>query len=133
MNYQHDLRVVNDGDDIVSERKKEYYRYYDKYKRDKKTKEFYESIAWKKCRELALIRDNYLCQSCLKEKRIRKADMVHHIIELKDDWSKALDLSNLISWCNSCHSRHHKRNDKPKRKISNKIKVVVGRANEENI
>lgn len=106
-------------------------QFYDKYKRNKESKQFYESNAWKKCRRLALIRDNYLCQDCLERKQITKADMVHHVIELKDDKTKALDLNNLRSLCNSCHEKHHNRRGQPKRKVSHKIDVIVAESNPE--
>ena len=56
---------------------------------------------WQKDRKRALVRDNYLCQECLKSNRLTKASDVDHII------SKALggndNLSNLQSLCNPCH------------------------------
>lgn len=108
-----------------------YNQYYDKHIRDKESKEFYESNAWKKCRRLALIRDNYLCQDCLDNKRLTKAEMVHHIVELKEDKTKALDLNNLRSLCNSCHEKHHNRRGQLKKKVSNKIDVIVTKSNPE--
>lgn len=109
-------------------------RYYDKHKRNKESKQFYESTAWKKCRKLALIRDKYLCQDCLGNKRITKATMVHHVIELKDDRSKGLELDNLRSLCNSCHEKHHNRSGgKQKKSVSNKIDIVVAKQNPEMI
>jgi len=53
------------------------------------------------------MRDNYLCQECMKVKRIRTADMVHHIKELRTHWHLRLVLSNLLSLCNSCHNTIH--------------------------
>ncbi|GAB5880318.1 hypothetical protein JMUB7530_27730 [Staphylococcus aureus] len=41
---------------------------------------FYHSKAWKKLREIALDRDNYLCQMCLREDIVTDANIVHHII-----------------------------------------------------
>ncbi len=112
----------------------EYDRYYNKYKRNKESQKFYESSAWKKCRKVALIRDNYLCQDCLKRKRITKADMVHHIVEVKEDKTKALELDNLRSLCNGCHERYHnRRSGKTERKVSKKIDVIVAKANREMI
>lgn len=83
------------------------HRHYDKYKRDKQARDFYHSLAWEKAREQVLIRDHYLCQHCLKEKRITPADMVHHIKPLKDYWDLRLTLTNLISLCHACHNRIH--------------------------
>ena len=85
------------------------HRYYDRYQRNQKAKDFYESIAWEKTRQAVLIRDKGLCQECLKEKKITPADTVHHIVELREDWGRRLDMDNLVSLCASCHSRIHSR------------------------
>lgn len=82
-------------------------RYYDEFIRDKQIANFYKSKSWLTTRQLVLMRDNYLCQFCLREKVIRYADCVHHIVEIKDDRSKRLDLNNLISLCYTCHNRIH--------------------------
>jgi 5-methylcytosine-specific restriction protein A len=90
--------------------KAERHRYYDEHMRDQQAREFYHSKEWERVRLAALARDNFLCQHCLRNNRITPADMVHHIIEIKRDWSKRLDLDNLISLCNSCHNKipHYK-------------------------
>ena len=76
-------------------------KYYNKHVRDKQSTSFYKSREWKQTRQLVLMRDNHLCQSCLKQDRVVPAVMVHHIVELKQDWNKRLDLNNLESICNS--------------------------------
>lgn len=106
-------------------------KYYNKYKRNRERQLFYQSSAWAKCRELALKRDNFLCVHCLKEKRIRKADVVHHLIEVKDDFTKALELSNLESVCHMHHNRLHSSKEKVIKK--NKIDVVETKTNPEII
>ena len=55
-----------------------------------------------------MIRDKLLCIPCLKIGVYSKADEVHHIIELKDDITKAYELDNLESICHSCHMKEHK-------------------------
>jgi len=78
---------------------------YNKTKRDTKThKEVYNTRRWRKVRELALKRDGGLCQMCLAEGRIVKADVVDHIVEIKDGGA-AYDLDNLQSLCHSCHNK----------------------------
>lgn len=106
-------------------------KYYDKYKRNKESRKFYNSSTWAKARSLALKRDNYLCQSCLKKKRIRAAEVVHHVKELADHPELATTLENLISWCNECHTRHHKKGDKTNVVTTNKINVITVKTNEE--
>lgn len=104
---------------------------YDKHSRNKELDKFYHSAAWKRCRELALIRDNYLCKECLTNKRIRKADMVHHIVEVKDDMQLALSIDNLISLCNPCHNQQHSEHNSKINKVSSKVTVIRTVSNEE--
>lgn len=77
--------------------------------RDSKLEVFYQSVAWRRLRLLALERDNHLCQWCNDKGILNKARVVHHIVEVSVDWSLRLTLNNLISLCHSCHNRHHKR------------------------
>ncbi|MBT2576857.1 HNH endonuclease [Bacillus sp. ISL-8] len=110
-------------------------RYYDKHHRDQESKRFYNSTVWKNCRRLALERDNYLCQECLKQNTITTADMVHHIEHFKDKPEKSLVLSNLISLCNACHNKEHpeKSGGEKKKEVSKKLNVVKVRANKETV
>lgn len=96
----------------IEEKKKQQQKKYDediRYKRDKKYHDFYKNDEWKRVKTLALIRDKGLCQWCLKEGKIKLADVVHHIVEVKKDWNKRLDMDNLVSLCHECHNRHHNR------------------------
>lgn len=70
--------------------------------RDRKLTEFYQSNQWKKVRRQALLRDNGMCVECG-----HIAEVVHHVVELREDYSKGLDINNLVSMCNSCHSKLH--------------------------
>ena len=81
---------------------------YNKYYRDKTINSFYQSKEWRRVRNAVIARDNYLCQRCLKKGIIKRADVVHHIIEVKEDWSKRLDMNNLESLCHACHNAEHK-------------------------
>ena len=89
---------------IIDEQRKERHKHYDKHQRDQDASKFYGSAAWRRVREQALMRDNGLCQHCLKDNNITHADMVDHIIPIRVDWSKRLDINNLQSLCNSCHA-----------------------------
>ncbi|MCY7676779.1 HNH endonuclease [Bacillus safensis] len=82
-------------------------KHYNKHSRNKTITSFYKSTDWKRTRELVLLRDNHLCQRCLRKNRFIPADMVHHIVEVKRDWHKRLDISNLESLCNACHNKVH--------------------------
>jgi 5-methylcytosine-specific restriction protein A len=82
-------------------------RYYDGCLRNQRSREFYKSRSWQAARRRALTRDHYLCQKCIKEGRITQADTVHHRVEISKDWSKRLNMDNLVSLCASCHNRVH--------------------------
>ena len=75
-------------------------RYYDKNRRDKRSTAFYNSKEWRALSAYVLMINNYQCAECGKV-----ATEVHHIIEVKDDWSKRLDIDNLQPLCTSCHTR----------------------------
>ncbi|MFS1511743.1 HNH endonuclease [Chengkuizengella sp. SCS-71B] len=98
-------------------------------------KKFYDSQTWKDCRLLVLNRDNHLCQICLKQKKIRSADIVHHKEHLEDYPDKALDMDNLLSVCSSCHNKEHPEKGKKeqRKKRTRRIKVIEVKANEEVI
>jgi 5-methylcytosine-specific restriction endonuclease McrA len=102
---------------------------YDKYKRNKVAKKFYNSAAWKKCRGLILLRDNYLCQECLSEGQVISADMVHHIKSFDDHPEFALDMDNLISICHPCHNKEHPEKGSGKIKKQRRFNVVKVKAN----
>jgi 5-methylcytosine-specific restriction protein A len=72
---------------------------YDKEKRDKRSKAFYNSKAWKQTRinKLSL---NPLCERCTKA----FASEVHHRQPLRTHWDRRLDMGNLIAYCKPCHS-----------------------------
>ena len=91
---------------------------------DKETKAFYNSSAWKQKRLQILERDHYECQDCRRrlkdavaaghilqgeDRKIRRAEEVHHIVELKEHPELGLEDDNLISLCVKCHNLRHGR------------------------
>jgi 5-methylcytosine-specific restriction protein A len=81
---------------------------YDKT-RDQRVTEFYHSPEWEATRKVVLARDHGLCQDCLEDGRVALAEMVHHEVEVKADWSKRLSLEALVSLCQGCHNKRHGR------------------------
>lgn len=92
--------------------------------KDKEAKKFYNSKQWKNKRIIILVRDKYECQDCRKrlddavgnniflspeDRKIRRAEEVHHIKELKEYPELGLDDDNLISLCSVCHNIRHGR------------------------
>ena len=86
-------------------KKKDRHRLYDEHRRDKRAEAFYKSKEWNRIRLQALVRDHFLCQECLKHRRITKAVIVDHRIPISVDWSLRLSLDNLQSLCQSCHNK----------------------------
>ena len=74
---------------------------------------FYDKAVWKRVRAMALQRDHYLCQTCLKFGRIEAAKEVHHIKPTDTSPELALVLSNLTSLCRPCHdaTKEQKKDD----------------------
>lgn len=70
--------------------------------------DFYNSQPWRKKRELILNRDSGLCQECLRNGITTIGNIVHHIIELNDDWNLRLVDDNLEVICQRCHNKQHK-------------------------
>ena len=65
--------------------------------------QFYKSAQWRKLRQWHITR-NPLCVSCAAQGLTVPADVVDHIIEIRDDYSKRLDADNLQSLCHVCHN-----------------------------
>lgn len=57
---------------------------------------------WEKARKAVLIRDSYLCQSCLAKGRPTPATEVHHMVAKAHGGGD--EPENLISICHECHS-----------------------------
>lgn len=70
-------------------------------------KAFYISTEWINKRKEILKRDHNECQRCKARGKFHIAECVHHIKHLKDRTDLALEDSNLISLCNTCHNEVH--------------------------
>lgn len=87
------------------------FRQYDNKRKDDKIWNFYRTKEWLNFRLYILTRDNYLCIECLKQGKYTKGNTVHHIIPIRggqEGWDKRLDEDNVITVCESCHSKIHK-------------------------
>lgn len=80
------------------------YRYHKRvYDSDEsKYQQFYKTAAWRRLSRRFLER-NPVCIKCYEDGVIRKADVVDHVVEIKDDWNRRLDESNLQPLCNHHH------------------------------
>lgn len=78
----------------------------------KKTKRLYKGKDWNKLKLMARERDNNLCQMCKRKGKYKYADLVHHLIYVKANFSKALDIDNLMCVCSACHNKIHARDER---------------------
>lgn len=72
---------------------------------------FYDSVAWKKCREAYATKVHHLCERCLSRGILKPGEIVHHVIELTpeniNDPNITLSFSNLQMVCRDCHAELH--------------------------
>lgn len=75
-------------------------------KPNSKYSKFYHTPEWRKTRKAKLLETPY-CEVCMREGITRPAQLVHHVIELKDPqgWELRLDMDNLQSICYTCHNK----------------------------
>jgi len=68
--------------------------------------DFYNSRAWRKLRKWHIEREPH-CRWCTEEGKVNYKDrvIIDHIIELKEDMSKALDSDNLMTLCLPHHNQ----------------------------
>lgn len=77
------------------------------YRRNKNTKDkFRSTAAWQKVRETVAVRDHYSCCICVENGDYsEKTIQVHHITPLNEDFTRRLDMRNLISLCEKHHAQ----------------------------
>ena len=90
--------------------KRRWNRKYDREKRNAQSTAFYNSREWKQLRSYKINRD-CICEVCGE----RPAVEVHHIVPIREDWDRRLDVNNLQSLCASCHyaQHHHAKGGRP--------------------
>lgn len=59
--------------------------------------------AWSRLRSLKLSHDP-LCEWCAKQDRVTSAEVVDHVVPIRDDPDRRLDYSNLQSLCAEHHN-----------------------------
>lgn len=93
--------------------------HYDKHKRDKEAYKFYHSPEWLQFREWYALNfaagikrpDGKINARCQKCGEWRQSWILHHRQELRDAPELALEPSNMLLWCVSCHSKEHWRRE----------------------
>lgn len=77
---------------------------YNRFRRDKRAAAFYVSAEWRRARAAAMqLYDGMDIYAYYVQHRIMTADMVHHIVELEEDWEKRFDIANLLPLSNGNH------------------------------
>lgn len=99
----------------IDERKRKQWREYKAGRTDKKEQAFYNSKSWLMTRDYIKGKYNGLCLMCLLEDdKVNYTDIVHHIIEIKEDWNKRLLVDNLVPLCQHHHWYVHTEYNKNK-------------------
>gem|GEM_PF-2187361 len=75
------------------------------YKTERRSDPFYSTGRWTRA-SLRYRRKHPLCQDCLLRGRTTPADLVHHIIGVKESKADRLKAENLRSLCISCHAKY---------------------------
>jgi 5-methylcytosine-specific restriction enzyme A len=87
-------------------------RDYDRSRRNKDAKAFYNSRAWQECR-LSKLRQDPLCEPCKRRNRLVPATHVHHLDPVSKCEDSRLEISRMESQCASCHSTLHAEETNP--------------------
>ena len=86
-----------------------YKKNYNKFNRDKAFERFRHSKEWLRIRQAVIDRDDGIDQYALRTTgKLIPGTSVHHIIPLADDWSRRLDMSNLILLSEQTHGEIEK-------------------------
>lgn len=96
------LTVVNGKRILVDhDSRKEEYREYnqDRWKYQNDLMKFYNSSRWRKLSKQVLNEHYYVCRRCGED-----ATLADHIVPVRVDWNKRLDINNIQPLCESCHA-----------------------------
>jgi len=102
---------------------------YDRYQRDQQAREFYHSREWVALSQQIKEEIGVDVWLYMTTGQIVLPDQVHHIIPLKDDWSKRFDRDNLIPLSTASHAtiEHEYRHNKQKiqRELQHYLKLYM--------
>lgn len=121
-------RYCNDCKPKAKQEKAERHKYYDTYKRDKRAAAFYNSTEWEKTRDYVIAKYKGLdLYAFFIDKKIVCADTVHHVEELKENWDRRLDITNLIPLSSANHTKIHEMYKKDKKNTQEMLVALLGR------
>lgn len=96
-------RLAVDGKQYCEVHEKQARDSYNKYERAPDVNKKY-GRAWKRIRD-RYVAEHPLCEMCLKNGRLTPVQEVHHIVPISQGGTH--DRSNLMSLCQSCHTKLH--------------------------
>lgn len=106
--------------------RKKRYKEYDKFYRDKKSKEFYNSREWLEARRESIETSDHMdVYIYMTTGEVKLAETVHHIIPLRDDWDKRTDQSNLMPLSHDTHSMIEQMYKKDKPGMEKRLKIML--------
>ena len=97
---------------------------------NKQTEPFYSTAAWQRLREVVLQRDRGMCVECMRLyelgliRRPRRAQMVHHIVPVKDAPQLSLVAENLESLCYKHHEEKHPEKRSAETRPTNNMRII---------
>lgn len=99
---------------------------YDRYSRDSRSKQYYHSKEWDRVREDVLTLDGGIdVYLYMTQGTVVKADTVHHIVPLREDWNKRNERENLISLHHDTHSMIEQMYKQDKKKIQTELQEMI--------
>ena len=105
---------------------KKRHKEYDRYTRDRKVSSFYHSAEWERVRSAVLDMDDGIdVYLFVTTGEIVMADTVHHIVPLRDDWEKRVDIANLMSLHHDTHSMIEQRYRERKEEMMVELKQML--------
>jgi len=95
---------------------------YDDRRKDDMYHAFYQTKEWKKTRDAVLKKYNYIdLYEIHINKKIVTANTVHHIIEVREDYDKRLNIDNLFP----CSARTHNKIEKMYRRNKEEMQALL--------
>lgn len=102
---------------------------YNRTRRNKQAAGFYVCSEWRKVRGIVLrMYDGMDIYAYYVQHRIATADMVHHIVEIEEDWGRRLEIANLFPLSNSNHgiiSALYKKDEATKRATQEQLRGII--------
>lgn len=84
----------------------------------------YKTKRWRSLRLIIISRDYGLCQECKRRGIIHKGNIVHHIVEARENLTKFWDVDNLELSCEACHNKEHPERSGGEKKRKTKRETV---------